>query len=160
MARTRFWLVLTALVLAPLCGVRAGAGSSQAGETVLAQGGGEGMRGMRDGKRLSIDDRQKEMEKQFEEMIKYLGLDEKQLKEARALFKDRQDKVKSLFGQMKDGKVDRMAMRDTMREIGGDFREKFDKLLTEEQRKKHEQWSREHARGGFGGAEIPGGGDN
>jgi len=157
MSRTRFWLVLAALILASLCGQRTWA--APAGETVVAQAGGEGMRGMRNSKRMSIDSRQKEMEKQFEEMIKYLGLDESQLKEARALFKERQDKVKELFGQMKDGKIDRMAMRDTMREIGGEFREKFDTLLTEEQRKKHEQWSREHARGGFSGPELPGGGN-
>ncbi len=139
------WIViLVMLVLAlPVAG-QCGAAQSESDGLLLAQGGG-GMPGS-GGRRMKMPDRKKEMERQFEDMLKYLGLEEKQEKEARKLFKEHNTRMKKLSEKMRDGKLDRMSMVDSMREIRADYREKFDKLLTEEQRKKQEQWSREHAR--------------
>ena len=123
---------------------------------VLAQmeGGGGGAwgdrgQGPRMGRRRSIDDMQKAMAKQFEDMIKYIELDEKQEKQARSLFEDLQKSTKDIFEAQKDGKMEPMAARDSTREVAADYRDKFDQLLTDQQRTKLEEWSRKHARGGM-----------
>jgi Spy/CpxP family protein refolding chaperone len=144
MRKTDWIVIVVALALALFEVEQSGAAQTESEGIMLAQVGG-GMSGG-GGRRMKTPDRQKEMEKQFEEMLKYLGLEEKQEKEARALFKELNTKTKELSEQMRDDKVDRMSMVDSMREIRADYREKFDKLLTDEQRKKQEQWSREHAR--------------
>lgn len=144
MRKTDWIVIFMSMALAlPVAAQSWAAQNGSAEELILAQGGGMPGGG---GRRMKMPDRQKEMEKQFEEMLKYIGLEEKQEKEARVLFKELNTKMKELYEQLRDGKVDRMSLADSMREIRADYREKFDKLLSDEQRKKQEQWSREHAR--------------
>ena len=96
--------------------------------------------------RRSPQERQKMARERFERMCKYLELTEQQKKEAEALFKARGKELKELFSDLRSGKIERSQLRESMQKIQREFQEKFQALLTEQQRAKLEKWRKEHPR--------------
>ncbi|HUU28585.1 MAG TPA: hypothetical protein VM123_12310 [archaeon] len=94
-----------------------------------------------------IPDREKEIEQQFEEICKYLELTKKQKKQAQKIFDRRGKESKKVFKAMRKGKLDGAAGRDSLNVIMANYREKFSALITEEQRKKLAEWSKDQMTG-------------
>lgn len=104
-------------------------------------------------------DFQRQAEERFNRMCRFLGLDEKQKEEARKLFDERREEMRKIMGDARDGNLSREQVRGKMEESFKTYREKMEKLLTEEQKAKLEQWQKENPRR-RGARGRPGPGDN
>ena len=102
---------------------------------------------------------QRQAEERFNRMCRFLGLDEKQQKEARKLFDERREEMRKIMGDARDGNLSREQVRGKMEESFKAYHEKMEKLLTEEQKAKLEQWQKENPRR-RGARGRPGPGDN
>lgn len=91
-------------------------------------------------------DFQQRAEERFNKMCEFLGLDEKQKKEVRKLFDERREEMRKVMGDARDGELSREEAREKMRENSESYRGKLEKLLTEEQKAKLEQWEKENPR--------------
>lgn len=91
-------------------------------------------------------DWQKRAEARFDSMCVYLGLDEKQKKEARSLYDTMGEETRKLWSEVQSGALDRDGARESMQKIRQNYEEKFTALLTEEQKAKYEKWMEEHPR--------------
>ena len=101
-------------------------------------------------------DFQQRAEERFNKMCEFLGLNEEQKKEVRKLFDERREEMMKLRDDMRDGELSREEAREKMRENSGNYREKLEKLLTEEQKAKLDQWEKENPRRGGRGRSRPG----
>ena len=101
-------------------------------------------------------DFQQQAEERFNKMCEFLGLDEKQKKEVRKLFDDRRKELREIMGDAREGNLSREEVRGKMEESFKNYREKLEKLLTEEQKAKLEQWEKENPRRGMRGRSAPG----
>jgi len=104
-------------------------------------------------------DFQRRAEERFNKMCEFLGLDEKQKEEARKLYDERREEMRKVMRDARDGNLSREEVRSKMEESFKTYREKLEKLLTEEQKAKLEQWEKENPRRGVRGRR-PGPGDN
>ena len=93
-------------------------------------------------------DWQKRAEARFDSMCVYLGLDEKQEKEARRLYDTMREEMREVWSGVRSGNLDRAAARESMQKIYQSCQEKFVALLTEEQKAKYEKWIEDHPRSG------------
>jgi Spy/CpxP family protein refolding chaperone len=91
---------------------------------------------------------QKRAEARFDSMCVYLGLDEKQKKEARSLYDTIREEMRKLWSEVQSGNLDRTAARESIQKIYQNYQEKFEALLTDEQKAKYEKWIEEHPRRG------------
>ena len=89
---------------------------------------------------------QRQAEDRFNRMCQFLGLDEKQKEEVRKLFDERRQEMRKVMGEARDGNLSREQVRSKMEESFKTYREKLEKLLTEEQKAKLEQWQKENPR--------------
>ena len=89
---------------------------------------------------------QRQAEDRFNRMCQFLGLDEKQKEQARKLFDARREEMRKIMGDARDGNLSREQARGRMEESFETYLEKLEKLLTEEQKAKLEQWVKENPR--------------
>ena len=102
-------------------------------------------------------DFQRQAEERFNKMCEFLGLDEKQQKEARKLFDERRKEMREIMGEVREGNLSREQVRGKMEESFKNYRGKLEKLLTEEQKARLEQWVKENPRRrGMRGRSAPG----
>jgi len=99
---------------------------------------------------------QKQAEERFNKMCEFLVLDEQQKKEARKLFDARRNEMRKIMGDARKGKLSREETRARMAESFKNYREKFENLLTEEQKAKLELWEQENQRRDRRGGSAPG----
>lgn len=101
-------------------------------------------------------DFQKQAEERFNKMCEFLKLDEKQEKQARKLFDERRKEMREAMDDARQGKLSREETRDKRAESFKNHREKFENLLTEEQKARLELWEQERPARGRRGGSAPG----
>jgi Spy/CpxP family protein refolding chaperone len=98
-------------------------------------------------------------EQRFEELCKHLELSDEQKTKARECFEAHQETSMKVFEAIRDGNLERGAIRDSMAVLRKAYRDKVNTLLTEEQKAKYKEWDdRPRRRGGRrpGGAFLGG----
>ena len=88
----------------------------------------------------SGDGKKKAAEESFRKMIEYIGLDDQQTAEAGKLFEARYREISEITAQVQSGDL---TQQEAGVKLAGSFkayREKFEKLLSEEQKTRLGQW--------------------
>ena len=88
----------------------------------------------------SGDDKKKAAEESFRKMIEFIGLDEQQAAEAGKLFEARFREISEITERVQSGDLKQQEAGEKLAGSFKTYREKFEKLLSEEQKARLEQW--------------------